>query len=156
MGKTCKLKDVSFQCMTKFTHTHKKNNNNNNLIKKVKVKKKKNTGLSCHFLLKGIFLNQEWTCVSCTCRQILYHWATGEDYTYICMYTHTHAHSHTNIYANAHAHTHTHIYIYEKTILSRCDHLKLFYNCYTSLKNFRKINTLSNKAVGWSIKKDQN
>ena len=31
MGKTCKLKDVSFQCMTKFT---------TNLKKKKKVKKK--------------------------------------------------------------------------------------------------------------------
>ena len=36
MGKTCKLKDVSFQCMTKFT-TNKKNNNN----KKKRKKKKK-------------------------------------------------------------------------------------------------------------------
>ena len=37
MGKTCKLKDVSFQCMTKFT-TNKK-------IIKEKKKKKKKTGL---------------------------------------------------------------------------------------------------------------
>ena len=36
MGKTCKLKDVSFQCMTKFT-TNKKNN-------KIKFKKKKKEG----------------------------------------------------------------------------------------------------------------
>ena len=27
MGKTCKLKDVSFQCMTKFTTNKKKKNN---------------------------------------------------------------------------------------------------------------------------------
>ena len=35
MGKTCKLKDVSFQCMTKFTTNKKK--------KKKKYKKKKKT-----------------------------------------------------------------------------------------------------------------
>ena len=33
MGKTCKLKAVSFQCMTKFT---------TNLKKKIKIKRKKN------------------------------------------------------------------------------------------------------------------
>ena len=36
----------------------------------------KNTGVGCHFLLQGIFLTQRrsGTCVSCICRQILYHW----------------------------------------------------------------------------------
>ena len=36
MGKTCKLKDVSFKCMTKFTTNKKKIKN-----KKIKKKKKK-------------------------------------------------------------------------------------------------------------------
>ena len=31
MGKTCKLKDVSFQCMTKFT-TKKKNKKKNKVL----------------------------------------------------------------------------------------------------------------------------
>ena len=35
----------------------------------------KNTGVGCHFLLLGIFLMQEWTCVG---RQVLYHCATQE------------------------------------------------------------------------------
>ena len=41
----------------------------------------KNTGVGCHFLLLGIFLNKDWTRVSCTSclgRLILYHWATRE------------------------------------------------------------------------------
>ena len=44
MGKTFKLKDVSFQCMTKFTTKIKK--------------KKKNTGVGCHALLQRIFPTQ--------------------------------------------------------------------------------------------------
>ena len=50
MGKTCKLKDVSFQCMTKFT-TNKK-------------KKKKSTGVGSHFLLQGIRPTQEMSLTS--------------------------------------------------------------------------------------------
>ena len=38
MGKTCKLKDVSFQCMTKFTTKKKKENT---MIKFPEIKKKK-------------------------------------------------------------------------------------------------------------------
>ena len=41
----------------------------------------KTTGVGCHFLLQGIFLNQDWTwvfCVSCIGRQILYQWASWE------------------------------------------------------------------------------
>ena len=34
MGKTCKLKDVSFQCMTKFTTKKKINKNKKNKKKK--------------------------------------------------------------------------------------------------------------------------
>ena len=34
------------------------------------------TGVGCHFLLQGIFLTRDWTCVSCTGREILHHWAT--------------------------------------------------------------------------------
>ena len=37
MGKTCKLKDVSFQCMTKFTTNKKKKNKNKNKNKKNKM-----------------------------------------------------------------------------------------------------------------------
>ena len=36
----------------------------------------KNTGVGCHFLLQGIFPDQDQIQVSCTGRQILYHWAT--------------------------------------------------------------------------------
>ena len=36
----------------------------------------KNTGVSCCFLLHGICLTQGGTRISCTSRQILYHWAT--------------------------------------------------------------------------------
>ena len=42
----------------------------------------KNTGVGCHFLLQGVFLTQESTClpcVSCVGRQILYHWAIGQE-----------------------------------------------------------------------------
>ena len=39
MGKTCKLKDVSFQCMTKFT-TNKKKNKKINKTKQNKTKQK--------------------------------------------------------------------------------------------------------------------
>ena len=41
----------------------------------------KNTGVSCHFLLRGICPTGDRTCISCvSCigRQILYHWATWE------------------------------------------------------------------------------
>ena len=38
----------------------------------------KNTGEGCHFLLQGIFLTQDQTCISCIGRQVLYHWATWE------------------------------------------------------------------------------
>ena len=44
----------------------------------------KNTGMSCHFLLQGIFLTQDQICVSCLAgsplhfRQILYQWITWE------------------------------------------------------------------------------
>ena len=38
----------------------------------------KDTGVSCHFLLQGIFLTQGSKCISCIDRQILYHWATKE------------------------------------------------------------------------------
>ena len=38
----------------------------------------KNTGVSCHFLLQGIFLTQELNLHLLHCRQILYHWPTGE------------------------------------------------------------------------------
>ena len=37
-----------------------------------------NTGVDCHFLLRGIFLTKDQTCISCTDRQILYHWALGK------------------------------------------------------------------------------
>ena len=36
----------------------------------------KNTRLGCHFLLRGLFLTQEWNPHFLLCRQILYHWAT--------------------------------------------------------------------------------
>ena len=42
--------------------------------------------MGCHFLLQGIWL-RDWTCVSCTDTQILYHWATREAHLYI-VYTH--------------------------------------------------------------------
>ena len=38
----------------------------------------KNTGVSCHFLLQGIFLTQGSNLHLSHCRQILYHWATRE------------------------------------------------------------------------------
>ena len=41
----------------------------------------KNTGVGCHFLLQGIFLNQglnPWLLCLLHCRWILYQWATGE------------------------------------------------------------------------------
>ena len=38
----------------------------------------KNTGVGCHFLLQGIFLVRDQTCIFCIGRQILYHWATRE------------------------------------------------------------------------------
>ena len=41
----------------------------------------KDTGVSCHFLIQGIFQTQGLSpCLSCLlhCRQILYHWSTGE------------------------------------------------------------------------------
>ena len=44
MGKTCKLKDVSFQCMTKFT-TKKKIKNKREKKKKKKKKKKPSTSV---------------------------------------------------------------------------------------------------------------
>ena len=41
----------------------------------------KNTGVGCCFLLQGIFLTKDRTCVSCIGRRILYHWATREAQT---------------------------------------------------------------------------
>ena len=41
MGKTCKLKDVSFQCMTKFTTNKKKKKKEKKSNKENKIKKKK-------------------------------------------------------------------------------------------------------------------
>ena len=38
----------------------------------------KNTGVGCHFLLQGIFPTQGSNRISCTGRQILYHWAIWE------------------------------------------------------------------------------
>ena len=38
----------------------------------------KNTGVDCHFLLRGSFLPRDWTYVSCFIRRILYRWATWE------------------------------------------------------------------------------
>ena len=41
----------------------------------------KNTGAGCHFLLQGSYQPRDGThvsCISCTGRQILYHWATWE------------------------------------------------------------------------------
>ena len=54
MGKTCKLKAVSFQCMTKFTTNKNKN-------KTVKKKKKKR---------RTLISTQEWKIVQCTPNQI--------------------------------------------------------------------------------------
>ena len=36
-------------------------------------------GLSCHFLLQGIFVTKDWTHISCIGRRILYHWTTLEE-----------------------------------------------------------------------------
>ena len=44
----------------------------------------KNTGVGCHSLLQGIFPIQG-THVSCTGRQILYHWATREAHSLIIL-----------------------------------------------------------------------
>ena len=44
--------------------------------------------VSCHFLLQGIFLTRNWTCVSCTVSQILYLWATREAHIYTCVLSH--------------------------------------------------------------------
>jgi len=39
----------------------------------------KNTGVGCHFIFQGIFLNTGLiSCISCNGRRILYHWATWE------------------------------------------------------------------------------
>ena len=38
----------------------------------------KNTGVGCHFLLQGIFPTSGSNLCLLHCRQILYHWATGE------------------------------------------------------------------------------
>ena len=46
----------------------------------------KNTGVSCHFLLRGIFLTQDRAWVSCIGRGILYHWATREAYAEYIMW----------------------------------------------------------------------
>ena len=48
-----------------------------------------NTAVSCHFLLQGIFLMWGWTCVSCTDRWLLYHWATREALSILFFYSHT-------------------------------------------------------------------
>ena len=47
----------------------------------------------CHFFLQVIFLTQGSNSCLLHCRQILYHWATREDHTYICVCTHTHTHT---------------------------------------------------------------
>ena len=46
----------------------------------------KNTGVSCHFLLQGIFLTQDQTWVSCIGKGVLYHWATREAYAEYIMW----------------------------------------------------------------------
>ena len=50
----------------------------------------------CHFFLQVIFLTQGLNSCLLHCRQILYHWATREDHTYICVCIHTHTHTHTH------------------------------------------------------------
>ena len=42
----------------------------------------KNSGVSCHFPLQGIFWPRDWTRVFCIGRHILYHWATWERWCY--------------------------------------------------------------------------
>ena len=65
----------------------------------------KDTRVSCHFLLQGIFLTQGLnTSLLCLlhCRLILYllsHW--GIPYVDMCVYTHTHTHTHTMEYYSA-------------------------------------------------------
>ena len=44
----------------------------------------KKTGVSCHFLLQGIFLTQKSSLHLLHCRWILYHWATREAHNMIC------------------------------------------------------------------------
>ena len=45
----------------------------------------KNTGVVCHFLLQGILLAQgSRTCISCTDRQVLSHWATRLSIVCMC------------------------------------------------------------------------
>ena len=49
----------------------------------------KNTGVSCHFLLQGVFPIQGLTCISCvSCigRQIVYHCATSIAICYLSIY----------------------------------------------------------------------
>ena len=46
----------------------------------------KNTGMGCHFLLQGIFLTQELNLHLLHCRQILYHWATEEALSPLCVH----------------------------------------------------------------------
>ena len=41
----------------------------------------RNTGVGCHFPLRGIFLTQGSICVSCTGRRLLYHCTTGKPST---------------------------------------------------------------------------
>ena len=49
----------------------------------------KNSGVSCHFPLQGIFWPRDGTRVFCIGRQILYHWATWEAWCYnICLQLH--------------------------------------------------------------------
>ena len=43
----------------------------------------KKTGVGCHFFLQGIFLTQGSNPHCLRCRQILYHWATGEAWTFV-------------------------------------------------------------------------
>ena len=38
----------------------------------------KNAEVGCHFLLQDLFLIQDWICISCIGKRILYHWATRE------------------------------------------------------------------------------
>ena len=76
----------------------------------------KNTELSCHFLLQGIFLTQCRSHVSCIGRQILYHWATKQDYLsvkYNINYPRNEENKQSNPVFNYYFHTH-------RTTLPRC------------------------------------
>ena len=47
----------------------------------------KNTGVSCHFLLRGSSRPRDRTCVSCIGRWILYHWVTCKARLYAYLYS---------------------------------------------------------------------